>query len=155
VATRRHSSSLSIACQLLPLALAACSDPPDTSPLGLEFTALAAKPEQATQVKVQHVLVAFVGAKRGSESKRDYKQAVALTTELLAKARAGEDFAAMVPKYSGDDGSGIYALDVRNRGEFAEHFTTAAFRLAVGEVGVAPFHRSKSPFGFHLIKRLQ
>lgn len=139
------------------LALAACSDPPDTSPLGLEFAALAQKPEQAASVKVQHVLVAFVGAKRGSESKRDYAQAVALTTDLLAKARAGEDFAAMVKQHSGDDASttGIYEIQASKPDAYVEYFTTVGLRLAVGEVGVSPFHRSKCPYGFHLIKRLQ
>ena len=139
----------------LPFVLAACGDPPDDSPLGKDFAALAAKPELAPRVKIQHALIAFVGAKRGSEAKRDFPQAVALTEDLLQKARAGADFAAMVKQYSYDSPDGIYTLDAANRGTYAEHFVTVAFRLAVGEVGVAPFHRSKSPFGFHLIKRLE
>ena len=68
-----------------------------------------ARPEQtAEKVKVQHVLVAFVGAKQGSESKRTYAEARTLTEELLKRARDGEDFASLMTKYSSDDGGGNY-----------------------------------------------
>jgi hypothetical protein len=136
--------------------LAACGEPPDETPLGRDFAALAAKPELATKVKVQHTLISFVGAKRGSEAKRDFAQAVTLAEELLAKARAGADFAAMKRQYCYDAPEGTFVLDADNRDkDYVQHFSTVAFRLAVGEVGIAPYHRSKSPYGFHLIKRLE
>ena len=115
-----------------------------------------ARPEQAVdKVKVQHVLVAFVGAKRGSESKRTYDEARKLTEELLQRARGGEDFAGLMKTYSTDEGGGTYTLTQQDRSGYAENFHQIAFRLAVGEIGVAPHHRSKSPFGWHVIKRLE
>ena len=34
-------------------------------------------------------------------------------------------------------------------------FGDVGWRLQVGEVGVAPFHSRKSPYGWHIIKRVQ
>lgn len=141
---------------LLVAVAAGCSEPPDETPIGRDFAALRAKPEQAVaKVKVQHVLVAFVGAKRGSESKRNFAEARAKTEQLLQRARAGEDFGAMVKEHSDDEGPGTYTLTQKGRDDYAQHFADVAFRLAVGEIGVTPFHRSRSPFGFHIVKRLE
>ena len=101
------------------------------------------------------MLVRFVGAKAGSESKRTYAEARTLTEELLKRARDGEDFAGLMTKYSTDEGGGTYTLTQTDRHDYAQNFHAIAFRLAVGEVGVAAHHRSKSPFGWHVIKRLE
>ena len=141
---------------LLALFLVACSDPPDETPLGREAAALLARPEQQVQqVKLQHILLAFVGAKRGSESGHTEEEARTLAGEVLARARAGEDFTALMKKYSGDDGAGIYVLTQQDREDYAEYFGEVGFRLQVGEIGIAPYHRVKSPFGWHVIKRLE
>ena len=50
---------------------------------------------------------------------------------------------------------GTYMLTPANRDTYAQNFTKIAYRLAVGEVGVAAYHRSKSPFGWHVIKRIE
>src|SRR5262245_60265515 len=113
----------------LVLLLAACSDPPDESPLGRDATAVLARPEQQVQqVKLQHILLAFVGAKRGSESGHTEDEARALTTDVLARARAGEDFTALMKKYSGDDGPGTYVLTQDDRDDYAEYFADIGFR---------------------------
>jgi len=141
---------------VLACAVSACSDPPDDTPLGRDIAAIMARTEHgAEKVKVQHVLVAFVGAKQGSESKRTYAEARTLTDELLKRARDGEDFATLMQKYSSDDGGGTYTLTQADRYDYAQNFHQIAFRLAVGEIGVAAHHRSKSPFGWHVIKRLE
>ncbi len=138
------------------LCLTACSDPPDDTPLGQDCARIMARPEvEAPQVKVQHVLLAFVGAKRGSESKRTYAEARSATVQVLSRARSGDDFAALVKQHSGDDGDGIFTLTATNRADFAVNFAAISCRLAVGEVGVAAHHASKSPFGWHVIKRLE
>jgi hypothetical protein len=138
-------------------ALSACGDPPDDSPAGREFTAIMAKPEQQVDaVKVSHVLIAFVGAKQGSEAGRDFGQARELAMDVLARARKGEDFAELMKKYPADSGGGTYRITQAERGSgYVRSFGDVAFRLAVGEVGLATYHRSKSPFGFHVIKRLE
>jgi len=141
---------------LLALVLVTCSDPPDETPLGRECAALLARPEQEVQkVKLQHVLLAFVGATRGSESGHTEEEARALASEVLARARAGEDFTALMKQYTYDEGPGIYVLTQDDREDYAEHFADVGFRLQVGEIGVAPYHRVKSPFGWHVIQRLE
>jgi hypothetical protein len=150
------STTLRPAVAVLSLILVACSDPPDETPLGREAAALLERPEQdVAKVTLQHVLLAFVGAKRGSESGHTEEEARALASDLLARARAGEDFTALMKQYSGDDGPGTYVLTQADRETYAEHFGDVGFRLQVGEIGVAPYHRVKSPFGWHVIKRLE
>ena len=150
------ATALRSALALLLLLPVACSDPPDETPLGREAAALLARPEEPVEkVKLQHVLLAFVGAMRGSESGHTMEEARALTSEVLAKARAGEDFNALVIKYSNDQGQGVYTLTQESREDYAESFGDVGFRLKVGEIGVAAYQPSKSPFGWHVIKRLE
>jgi parvulin-like peptidyl-prolyl isomerase len=146
----------SCALVLLALAPAACGDPPDDTPLGREAAAALARPEQVVdKVTVRHVLVAFVGAKRGSEAGRTLAEARELTLELLGRARAGEDFAALMRQHSDDEGGGTYTLAQADREDYAQDFGDVAFRLAPGEIGVAAYHRVRSPFGFHILQRLE
>ncbi|HUR27900.1 MAG TPA: peptidylprolyl isomerase [Planctomycetota bacterium] len=138
------------------MTFSACGDPPDETPLGREASAILARPEQEVDhVKVSHVLVAFVGATRGSESGRTESEARTLAEELLKRARAGEDFDALMNQYSNDDGGGTYPLTEDDRHDYAEDFQAVAFRLAVGEIGIANYHPSRSPFGWHVIKRIE
>ncbi len=149
-AALRHAGAL------LALTLVTCSDPPDETPLGRETAALLARPEQSVQkVKLQHILLAFVGAMRGSESKHTMSEARALATDVLARARAGEDFTALMKKYSGDDGPGTYVITQDERESYAKWFGDVGFRLQVGEIGVAAYDHSKSPFGWHVIRRIE
>ncbi len=134
----------------------ACSDPPDDTPLGRDAAAVLARPEEGVkQVRLQHILLAFVGAKRGSESGHTEDEARKLAGDVLARARAGEDFTALMKQYSGDEGPGTYLLTQEDREGYAEYFHEIGFRLKPGEIGVAPYHRTKSPFGWHVIKRLE
>jgi hypothetical protein len=138
------------------LGLFACSDPPDNTPLGKDASAVLARPEQPVdKVKVQHVLIAFVGATRGSESHHTFEEARTLTEEVLKRARDGEDFAALMKQYSSDDGGGTYTLTQEDRGAYAHDFSAVAFRLAVGEIGVTNYNPGGSPFGWHVMKRLE
>jgi parvulin-like peptidyl-prolyl isomerase len=133
-----------------------CGAPADDTPLGRECAAVLARPEkQVDEVKVQHVLIAFVGAMRGSESKRNFAEARALAEDVFKRARGGEDFTSLMKTYSSDDGGGTYTLTQANRGDYAHDFHAIAFRLAVGEIGVAVYDADTSPFGWHVIKRLE
>jgi hypothetical protein len=151
------ASILRTVVALLGLLLVGCSgDPPDVTPLGREAAALLARPEQPVEkVKLQHILLAFVGAMRGSESGHTMEEARTLASEVLARARAGEDFTALMQQYSGDEGPGTYVLTQDDRATYAKSFGDVGFRLQVGEIGVAPYHHVKSPFGWHIIKRLE
>ena len=154
--TRRCAFVLLAPVLALSLSLLSCSDPPDETPLGRDVAAIMARDEQPVdKVTVQHVLVAFVGAKRGSESGRTYEQARALTFEVLTRARAGEDFAGLMKQYSTDEGGGTYTITQDERDDWARNFVDVAWRLAPGEIGVAAFQPARSPFGWHVIKRLE
>jgi parvulin-like peptidyl-prolyl isomerase len=89
--------------------------------------------------------------------------AVALWAEILVRIEAGVDFVLMVKLHTDDSDPVSYSLAVsgrqsavlRGRAEMVPGFGDVAWRLAVGEVGVARHDPEKSPFGSHLIKRLR
>lgn len=119
-----------------------------------------AKPEHdATRVEVAHILIAFRGAARSTQT-RSQEEAEALTAELLSRALEGADFDALVAEYSNDPGPGPYMMQTDGsagfpRSQMAKAFGDVGWRLGVGEIGVAGYHPRDSVFGWHIIKRLQ
>jgi len=121
--------------------------------------------EEPDVVVVQHILIGFEGSVRGKSSERTKKEAKALADELLLRARSGaEDFDALVQRYTDDRHPGIYKLTNRGaprmngaypRDDMAGRFGDVAFSLAVGEFGLAEYSATASPYGWHLIKRLE
>jgi parvulin-like peptidyl-prolyl isomerase len=114
-------------------------------------------------VTVQHVLISFKG-KISKPVERTKKQAETLAWEIFDRAEAGEDFDALVKEYTNDSHPGIYTMvnrgvaqppGVSKRGDMAVNFGDISFRLDVGEVGMAKFHAELSPFGWHIIKRIE
>lgn len=148
-----------------PLAQAdpASSAEPGSNLAGLrtQCQSLAARPEHdAGQVTVQHLLVSFAG--KVPSARRTRQQAEELTAELWTKIQAGGDFDALVKKYTDDSYPGRYSMTngapsagVYPRRQMAAAFGDVGWRLAVGEFGVAPFDPSSSPFGWHIIKRIE
>jgi len=124
----------------------------------------AAAGKQPASVVVQHVLISFKGRVQGKEITRTKKQAQALAETLFDRASAGEDFDALVREYTDDRYPGIYKMSNRGqpappdgyaRDKMAASFGDVAFGLEVGEVGLARYHPELSPFGWHVIKRLE
>lgn len=111
----------------------------------------AEKPEWIT---AQHVLVAFKGAKNAPATvKRSKDEAKKRAEEVAKKAKAGEDFTALVKEYS-DDAATIDRLG--SVGKFkaegmVKPFSDVAFALKVD----ATSDPVETPFGFHVIKRNQ
>jgi hypothetical protein len=121
----------------------------------------AAEPEH---IKLQHILISFTGKVPGKDITRSEAEARALATQLLERARAGEDFDALVKQYTDDRHPGIYGLSNRGvaaaQGEFPRErmvpaFGDVGFTLQVGETGMAPYDPGKSPYGWHVIRRLE
>lgn len=115
------------------------------------------------RIRVAHVLVAFRGAARSSAT-RTREEAEALAGEILARARAGEDFTALMKAHSDDPGGGVYGLlnagvnpepGFYPRGQMVPAFGNVGFSLRPGEVGIAPHDTQTSPFGWHVIKRIE
>ena len=122
------------------------------------------KAPEPQAVKVQHILVGFKGSVKGKTIERTKAEAQALAEKLVERARAGEDFDALVKQYTDDRYPGIYTLTnagaprrsgAHTREQMVPGFGDVAFRLAVGEVGMASHHGVNSPYGWHVIKRLE
>jgi hypothetical protein len=114
-------------------------------------------------VEVQHVLISFDGAPRVPPPGRTKEQAEKLAREVLTRAKAGEDFLALVEKYTSDRSPGIYRMCDQNpapltfvpRNSMVPAFGDVSFSLKPGEIGVTSYDRQKSPYGWHIIKRLR
>jgi len=124
----------------------------------------AGKKDEPDVVVVQHLLIGFKKTVRGKKLDRTKKEAQALAEELLERARAGEDFDALVKEYTDDQYPGIHRLTNRGvplmagaqaRDKMVPNFGYVSFGLEVGEVGLAKYHPGNSPFGWHVIKRIE
>lgn len=121
--------------------------------------------KEPNYITVQHILVGFTGSIPGKPISRTKAEAKERAEEILAKAKAGEDFDALVKEYTDDRHPGIYKLanhempanqqeKVYPRGGMVAAFGDVGFKLDVGEIGMAPYNLETSPYGWHLIKRI-
>lgn len=123
----------------------------------------AANKPEPEHITVAHVLIAFAGT--GTEAKRSKADAEKLATEVLDRAKKGEDFDKLMKDLSDDTGGGVYMmsnLGVRptNPDEFPRNkmvgaFGNVGFKLDVGGIGMSNFDPKTSPYGWHIIKRLK
>lgn len=123
------------------------------------------KPDQEPQhIKVQHILIGFEGSVRGKPITRSKEEAKTLAYEILARARQGEDFDALVREYTDDSPPGIYGMSnfgiQPGPGEYPRNgmvpaFGDVGFSMSPGNIGIADYDPQKSPFGWHIIKRLE
>ena len=129
-----------------------------------------AKPEAEVDmppqhIKVQHILIGFRGSVRGKKITRSKAEAETLAYEVLKLAQKEDaDFGKLVEEYTDDAYPGIYAMAnygvAPEGGEFRRQGMVAAFGdvgfpLDVGGVGIANYARQKSPYGWHIITRLE
>lgn len=98
------------------------------------------------QVRARHILV-----KAGRDAAEDVRsEARGRAEALLARAQAGEDFAALATENSEDEGSARQGGDLgfNPRGRMVTEFDESQFSLEVGEISEIVETR----FGFHIIK---
>ncbi len=149
------------------VSIAACgaadsSEPPAPLDFDAHLAALAAKSEHTDErVEVQHVLISFAG--RGTKATRSQAEAETLARQVYDRVQAGEDFDALVKEFTDDSHPGIYLMtqsgptrlgEIYNRKDMVGAFGNVGWKLAVGEVGVAAFDPDSSPYGWHIVKRL-
>jgi hypothetical protein len=124
----------------------------------------AKRKDEPDAVVVQHILVGFKKTVPGKKLDRTKKEAQALAEGLVARATEGEDFDALVEEYTDDSYPGILRLtnrdapllpNSRERGKMVVSFGDVSFQLQVGEIGLAKYHPGNSPYGWHVIKRLE
>jgi peptidyl-prolyl cis-trans isomerase C len=130
----------------------------------LSVTLAQAEPERVT---VQHILIAFKGSlPDDTKVTRSKEDAEKLALQVFERAKAGQDFAAMVKMYTNDSYPGIYKMtnkDVtpdRSKQEYSRTgmvraFGDVGFSLEVGGVGLAVYDSATSKYGWHIIKRLE
>ncbi len=91
--------------------------------------------------------------------------------KFLNAQKSGEDFGDLVKEFTDDQPPGIYQMAnfgqpdfqaspnqdqlVYSRDGMVAAFGDVGFPLEVGEIGMAPYDPVKSPFGWHIIKRLK
>ncbi len=122
----------------------------------------------AVQVTDAHIETAYNGARATRFSQPEQRRAAHILFKVasdaspearakterearavLARAKGGEDFAALARKHSQDTSAANGGdLGFFGRGQMVPEFETAAFGLAVGQVS----DLVESPFGFHIIK---
>jgi hypothetical protein len=115
-------------------------------------------------VVVQHILIGFRKTLPGKKLDRTKNEARELAESLFARAKDGEDFDALVKEYSDDAYPGVLLITnhgaplrahAHTRDGLAISFGDVAFGLEVGEIGMAEYNGVKSPFGWHIIKRIE
>jgi hypothetical protein len=141
---------------------AAAPAPPPAAPAAAPKT-----PEkEPDHITVQHILIGFQGSVRGKPITRTKDEAKQLAEDLLKRAKAGEDFDALVKQHTDDSHPGIYKMANRNvapdqaageypRAGMVPAFGDVGFPLDAGGIGMAEHHPTKSPFGWHIVKRLE
>jgi peptidyl-prolyl cis-trans isomerase C len=130
----------------------------------LSVTLAQAEPERVT---VQHILIAFKGSlPDDTKVTRSREDAEKLALQVFERAKAGEDFAAMVKMYTNDSYPGIYKMTNKgvtpekskqeySRTGMVRAFGDIGFSLEVGGVGLAVYDSAMSKYGWHIIKRLE
>jgi peptidyl-prolyl cis-trans isomerase NIMA-interacting 1 len=95
-----------------------------------------------------------MGAQQAASSiVRTKEQAYTVAKEVLARAKAGDDFTRLAVEYSDEPGAGSRggSLGRFGHGQMVHEFEDAAFALSVGQIsGIV-----ESPFGFHIIQRTE
>lgn len=140
-------------------------------PVNIELTIL--ENGEPSHVSIQHILISFGGILPGSSKliRRSQIGAEKLANEVLERAKSGEDFDLMVTELTDDSPPGIYRIAnydqevfmegpdqarwVRPRTGLVKGFGDVGFSLKVGEIGMAEYSASDSPFGWHIIKRIK
>ncbi|MBU3741074.1 MAG: hypothetical protein FGM24_02195, partial [Candidatus Kapabacteria bacterium] len=115
---------------------------PLTTPEGIKYVRLDGRREgENVQVKASHILIDFGSDKEAAKAEAD---------KLFARAKKGEDFAALARDNSKDPGSAVNGGDLGffGKGRMVKPFEDAAFTASVGQI-VGPV---ESQFGYHIIK---
>lgn len=141
------SLTLALGCNRTP------DEPSMTQTTTLPAPSTAPTPGHAPdRIKVSHVLVMWRGSERvPANITRTRDEARARADEVLRRARAGEDIAALAREFSDEPGAGERggSLGRFGRGVMVGAFEQAAFSLRVGQVS----ELVETPFGYHVIKR--
>ena len=120
--------------------------------------------DEPDRVVVQHILIGFKKSVPGKTLDRTKREARALADELLRRAQEGEDFSELVKEYTNDAYPGFMILTNKDaprvpggtpRNQVVAKFGDLSFRLEVDEIDMVTYHAALSPYGYHIIKRVE
>ena len=115
-------------------------------------------------IEVQHILIAFDGSLPGRDVERTEAEAEKLAQDILSLAQNGESFDELVRSHTNDSFPGRYKMANNGiqpvpgeyrREQMVPAFGNVGFKLNVGEAEIANYAPGTSPFGWHIIKRIQ
>ena len=170
---RAPATTLTLVCAAMAHLAASPQPAPTASPAPTSAPSPSAEPSpspapktpEPDRVVVQHILVSFGDKIPGKKIARTESDARELAGQLLERARKGEDFDALVKQYTDDQHPGIYAMynrgmrpqgrDESPRQGMVPCFGDLSFSLAPGGIGMCELDATRSPYGWHIIKRIK
>jgi hypothetical protein len=122
--------------------------------------------KEPDHIRVQHILIGFKGSVPGKNITRTVEEAKTLAYSLVDSAKAGTSYDDLVARHTDDSAPGIYGLSNRGvapagppseygRDQMVPAFGNVGFKLKLGEIGVADYDAKTSPYGYHVIKRVE
>lgn len=103
------------------------------------------------KITVLHVLVKFPDGVTNESAEEEKAETKKKAEEVLAKAKAGEDFSSLIDTYNEDPGLGKYGYTFANDGSMVQEFADAAFALEID--GISDIVETN--YGYHIIKRTE
>ena len=106
------------------------------------------------KITARHILIQWMGCTSAAPSVvRTRDQARVVAQDVLRRVKAGEDFPRLVVDFSDEPNAGARggSLGRFGHGAMVKEFEEAAFALKPGEVSDVV----ESPFGFHIIQRME
>lgn len=153
---------------LLLLGLLACNKPkeepkPVPKPQKQEPKGPQRDPSEPDRIEIQVILISFKGVK-GVKATRSMEEARELAAKVLEQGKGGADFQLLVDLHSEPavHTPGVYGVSnfgvtptgnekARAPGVLGD----VAFKLQVGEVGMAEYDARKNPAGWWIVKRVK
>ena len=139
--------------------------PSSEAPVAVSGTTPVQPATEPQHIQVQHILIGFSGSVPGKNITRSQAEAKTLAYQILDRARAGEDFDGLVRQYTDDSPPGIYSMsgtgvaplsaDEFARDRMVPAFGNVGFAISPGNIGIADYDATASPYGWHIIKRLK
>jgi hypothetical protein len=108
--------------------------------------------ELVAMVRVRHILVSWKDKAEGlvpKDPERTEEQARALVARIMERIRSGEDFVELQKEFN-EDRDPVAVYDVTRQSQLVPSFKELSLRLAVNG-----FDQVDSPYGVHIIKRIE